>query len=254
MVSRRAFVMTSLATLALPRLAPGRSASWRSPAPAPAPRQFADVPLQSVKVRDNVFFITERGGNSMLIVTRNGPVLIDTKMPASGRLLLDESKKYADGSAPKFVINTHHHFDHTGGNAAFDDAAEMIAHRNLSPRMQAHLDERIKPAIAAEVNALRNSGKTRESDELAAWAAALAADDFKADRDYVDTLELDLGGVKIVLRHFRQRPHRQRHRRVPSRPQRARHRRPVLQQLARVYRSSSRRDHRGLAEQRAQDH
>ena len=195
MLSRRQFVWTSLAVAAAPSLLPRRALAF-----APR-RQFAEVPLVSTKLRDNVWSITERGGNSMLITTKEGAILVDTKISAAAQLLADEAKKVG-GAAPKWVINTHHHFDHTGGNFAFDDAAEIIAHKNLNPRMQANLDNMFKPALATQINALRTAGKTKEADQMAAWADKLTVDDIKADKEFDDKLEVEHGGVKIVLHHF----------------------------------------------------
>ncbi len=197
MFTRRRFVLSSLAVAAVPSLLP-RFAHARLRAPR---RQFADVPLRSVKLRDDCWLIAERGGNSMLLNTKEGPALIDTKITGSGRLLARETRRVV-GEAPSMVINTHHHFDHTGGNFAFDDTAEIVAHKNLNPRMQANLDQMFKPSLAAEINALRNAGKEQEAAEMAQWADALTVDDFKADRTYDDTLAITRGETKFALHHF----------------------------------------------------
>jgi glyoxylase-like metal-dependent hydrolase (beta-lactamase superfamily II) len=128
-------------------------------------------------------------------------VLVDTKISGAAQLLATEVKKYA-GKQPSIVINTHHHFDHSGGNFAFDDAAEIVAHRNLNPRMQANLDEMFKPALATEINSLRTAGKEKEAAEMAAWADKLTVDDIKADREYDQTLDLPRGETKFTLHHF----------------------------------------------------
>ena len=195
MLSRRQFVLTSFAALAAPSLLP-RGACAVAPR-----RQFADVPLVSTRLRDGVWAITERGGNSLLISSGQGPVLVDTKISTAARLLADQAKEVG-GAAPTMIINTHHHFDHSGGNFAFDDAAEIVAHKNLNPRMQANLDQIVKPALASEINALRNSGKDAEAAAMAQWVDRLTVDDIKADHEFADTLELDRGDVKITLRHF----------------------------------------------------
>lgn len=196
MLTRRQFVWTSLAAAAAPSLLPRR-------AMALAPRrQFPEVPLVSTKVHENVFAITERGGNSLLIITADGPILVDTKICGAAHLLAAEAKKVAGGAAPKVVINTHHHFDHSGGNFAFDDSAEIVAHRNLNPRMQANLDTMLKPALSTEINALRTAGKIKEAEAMAAWADTITVDDIKADQEYDETMTIDRGGVKVVLTHF----------------------------------------------------
>lgn len=195
MLNRRQFVWTSIAAVAAPSLMPRRTLAF-----APR-RQFADVPLKSTQLREGVWAITERGGNSMLVASKDGATLVDTKISTAAKLLAEEAKKVA-GEAPKFVINTHHHFDHTGSNFAFDDTAEIIAHKNLNPRMQANLDTMFKPSLATEINALRNSGKEKEAADMAAWVDKLTVDDIKADKEYDDVLQLDRSGVKFTLHHF----------------------------------------------------
>lgn len=193
MLNRRQFIWSSLAVVAAPMVF-SRSAFGRR-------RQFPPVPLVTTKMRQGVFAITERGGNSMLIVTSDGAILIDTKLVTNGSMLADEVKKTA-AAGPKVIINTHHHFDHTGGNHLFDDQAQIIAHRNLNPRMAKMLEDEFKPGLATEINALRNAGKEDEARALAQWADGLKVEDFAADQEYDETLELDRGGMRITLQHF----------------------------------------------------
>jgi glyoxylase-like metal-dependent hydrolase (beta-lactamase superfamily II) len=58
-----------------------------------------------------------------------------------------------------------------------------------------------KPALATEINALRNAAKDAEAAETAAWADALTVDDFKADLEYEETLAITRGETKITLLH-----------------------------------------------------
>jgi cyclase len=72
------------------------------------------------------------GSNAGFIIGSNGVVVIDTfEDVAPARDLLAEIRKLT--SLPiRFVINTHYHLDHTGGNAVFAQAgATILAHRNL---------------------------------------------------------------------------------------------------------------------------
>jgi cyclase len=72
------------------------------------------------------------GSNAGFIVGSNGVVVIDTfedVAPASD--LLAEIRKVTNLPI-RFVVNTHYHLDHTGGNAVFAQAgATILAHRNL---------------------------------------------------------------------------------------------------------------------------
>jgi glyoxylase-like metal-dependent hydrolase (beta-lactamase superfamily II) len=72
------------------------------------------------------------GSNAGFVVGSTGVLVIDTfEDPAPARDLLAEIKKITDLPI-RFVVNTHYHLDHTGGNAVFAQAgATILAHRNL---------------------------------------------------------------------------------------------------------------------------
>src|ERR1700704_1722393 len=72
------------------------------------------------------------GSNAGFIVGTNGVVVVDTfEDVAPARDLLAEIRKVTNLPI-RFVVNTHYHLDHTGGNAVFAQAgATILAHRNL---------------------------------------------------------------------------------------------------------------------------
>jgi cyclase len=72
------------------------------------------------------------GSNAGFIVGSNGVVVVDTfEAVAPARGLLAEIRKVTDLPI-RFVVNTHYHLDHTGGNAVFAQAgATILAQRNL---------------------------------------------------------------------------------------------------------------------------
>ncbi len=72
------------------------------------------------------------GSNASFIVGSNGVVVVDTfEDAAPARDLLAEIRKVTNLPV-RFVINTHYHLDHTGGNAVFAQAgATILAHRNV---------------------------------------------------------------------------------------------------------------------------
>jgi len=75
---------------------------------------------------------SKSGSNAGFIVGTNGVAVVDTfTNVASARDLLAEIRKVTNLPI-RFVINTHYHLDHTGGNAAFaDSGATILAQRNL---------------------------------------------------------------------------------------------------------------------------
>jgi cyclase len=75
---------------------------------------------------------SKSGSNAGFVVGTNGVVVIDTFVgPGPARDLLAEIRKVTNLPI-RFVVNTHYHLDHTGGNSVFADAgATILAHRNL---------------------------------------------------------------------------------------------------------------------------
>lgn len=81
------------------------------------------------------------GGNISLLVGDEQVVLIDDAMVPTAQPVLDAVKQVA-GRGPDFVINTHVHGDHVGGNALLqDDGSYVVAHDNIRKRLLAKSDD-----------------------------------------------------------------------------------------------------------------
>jgi cyclase len=86
------------------------------------------------RVKDGLYAIIGSGGNVGVRVTDDGVILIDDKYPRN----FDEIQSLVSqvSSLPvRYVINTHHHGDHSGGNVGYIDIAEIIAHQNARDNM-----------------------------------------------------------------------------------------------------------------------
>jgi cyclase len=68
-----------------------------------------------IPIDNNLTVITGGGGNSGILVTEKGVIVIDTKMANDASTLFQLAKEKA-GNKKIIVINTHYHMDHTGGN------------------------------------------------------------------------------------------------------------------------------------------
>ena len=95
----------------------------------------ADFSLK--KVADGVYAAivadgSRAGGNSGFIIGTNGVVVVDTFIDAApARHLLEEIRKLTRLPV-RYVVNTHYHIDHTGGNAVFaQEGATILAQRNV---------------------------------------------------------------------------------------------------------------------------
>jgi glyoxylase-like metal-dependent hydrolase (beta-lactamase superfamily II) len=82
--------------------------------------QFPTGPskLATIKVRDDLFVIHNAfvPGNSTVLVTSEGVILVDDKFPQDVDNILAEIKTVTNQPV-RYVVNTHHHGDHSGGNA-----------------------------------------------------------------------------------------------------------------------------------------
>ena len=89
------------------------------------------------KVRDNLFVLLGPGGNIGLLTGADGALFVDCGLaPAHDRILASAAE--AGAGAPKLLVNTHFHFDHTDGNLAMHQAgAAIVAQENTRKRLSA---------------------------------------------------------------------------------------------------------------------
>jgi cyclase len=96
---------------------------------------MASVPLETKKLRDNVYVIYNGGGNVLVLTGGDGKLIVDTSVAPNAPKLL--AALAAINSDPlKVAVNTHWHFDHTDGNGPIHDAgATLVAHENTLKRL-----------------------------------------------------------------------------------------------------------------------
>ena len=127
-MSPRAPLAAALFALALPLLAP---------AAARAKEDFSSALIETIAVAGAVHMLVGRGGNLAVSTGPDGTFLVDDQFaPLSGKILAAVAKLRA--GPVRFVVNTHFHGDHTGGNEALGGAgAVIVAHRGVRERMSA---------------------------------------------------------------------------------------------------------------------
>lgn len=109
-----------------------------------APLQAQDFAssFDATEVAPGIYMLTGAegkfgGGNMSVLVGDDQVVLIDDAMVPTAQPVLDAVDKLA-GRAPDFVINTHVHGDHVGGNALMqENGAYVVAHDNIRKRLSA---------------------------------------------------------------------------------------------------------------------
>jgi cyclase len=95
-----------------------------------AQNPWAPGPMHIEKVRGDLYMITGEGGNVSVEATGEGVILGDNMYDRSHADILAQVKTVSDKPI-RYVLNTHYHDDHSGGNAGMLPFAEIIAHKNV---------------------------------------------------------------------------------------------------------------------------
>ena len=126
------------AAVAYAALVAGPSLAQAPPAAAPAAPSRPQIETTKVEGTDNVYIFRNGNHQSMFVVTKAGVIATDPiayGRPTGGQSYVDEIKKVT--SQPiKYLIYSHHHFDHIAGGKAFKDAgATVVAHSRAKERL-----------------------------------------------------------------------------------------------------------------------
>jgi cyclase len=97
-------------------------------------QDFSKVQIQTAKVAGNVYMLTGAGGNIGVSVGKDGVLIVDDQFKELSQKIKAEIGKLSK-SPVRFVINTHWHRDHVGGNEDFSNSAVIVAHENARKRM-----------------------------------------------------------------------------------------------------------------------
>lgn len=98
-------------------------------------QDFSQVQMKVSKVAGNVYMLEGAGGNIGASVGEDGIVVVDDQYAPLADKIQAALKGITDKPV-RFIINTHYHPDHTGGNAYFQKQAPIIAHDNVRKRLE----------------------------------------------------------------------------------------------------------------------
>lgn len=175
-------IRTGLAVAAAALLAANAWAQQPQSSPTPAappPPDFSRVEIKTTNLGDGVYMLEGQGGNITVATGKDGIIMVDGEFAP----LHDKIKaaiSVISNQPIKWLINTHFHGDHTGGNAPFaKDGATIVAHANVKTRL-----------AAGTTNGLTGA-KTPPAD-----AGALPA------KTYTDSFKIMMTGRVADLKHI----------------------------------------------------
>jgi glyoxylase-like metal-dependent hydrolase (beta-lactamase superfamily II) len=102
------------------------------------PRAVAPAPLvpegevRSMHVQGNVWMVTSAASNAAVQIGDDGVLVVDTMTDALADKVIAEVRRLAGNKPIRWIINTHAHGDHTGGNAKVAEAGESIIAGNFA--------------------------------------------------------------------------------------------------------------------------
>src|SRR6202162_609875 len=110
--------------------------AWFAFTQTPAPAK-----LTVNKVKDDLYEIEGDGGNVAVYITNEGVIMVDDKYEPDFEQIVSKVKSVT--SQPiKYILSTHYHADHSGGNTKFISVAEIIstvnAHNNIVKHVQSN--------------------------------------------------------------------------------------------------------------------
>jgi cyclase len=101
---------------------------------SPAAEDFSKVEIKATHVAGNIYMLSGSGGNIGVSAGPDGILIVDDQFaPLADKI--EAALKELNPGKLKFVINTHFHGDHTGGNAHFGKFASIIAQSNVRKRL-----------------------------------------------------------------------------------------------------------------------
>lgn len=150
-----------------------------------------------------VYALYGRGGNVGFFVGPDAVLVVDSQFRDLAPGIVEKIRSVSDRPI-KFLVNTHHHPDHVGGNEVFRRFAIIVAHDNVRKRMLASPVEILKD-YPARAEAARKSGNAELAgrfDEMIAWAKKVRVEEIPAPFvTFESDLRIYLGDETVHVWH-----------------------------------------------------
>lgn len=133
--------------------------------PQPPPQQqqdFSKVEIHALKVRDNIYMLVGSGGNITVQIGDEGILLVDTQYAPLADRIIAAIREISDKPI-HYIVDTHHHADHTGGNVALRLAGNTVSGGNMAGAIR---DSGVGAAIIAHENVLNRLSTDKSPQAL----------------------------------------------------------------------------------------
>ena len=161
------------------------------------------VDLELHYVAENLYMLSNAspegmggGGNTAIFVTSSGVVLVDTKINGYGQDILAEVAGSTDRPVTT-IINTHNHYDHSGGNVEFPDTVDFVVHENARAQMARASCEPVTNCDAFKGENAKYLPETTYADQLTLFSGSDQIDLYHFGRGHTD------GDTFVVFRGVR---------------------------------------------------
>ena len=162
------------------------------------------VDLEVEQIADNLFMLKNAssvqgmggGGNTAIFITADGVALVDTKINGYGQDIIGHVRELTDKPVTT-IINTHTHFDHSGGNVEFPDTVNFVVHENTRAQMARPSCQPVTNCDAFKGDNARYLPQTTYSDQMTLFSGPDQIDLYHFGRGHTD------GDTFVVFRAAR---------------------------------------------------
>jgi cyclase len=204
-----AFGCMSAMLAAGPVLAHQAARAQQAPAASPAAQvqehheRAPDDPFRVQALNGGVYALFGRGGNIGFYVGSDAVVVVDAQFKDLGPGIIKKIQSVTDKPI-RYLVNTHHHGDHVGGNDSFRPISVIIAHDNVRKRMLGSPADILRdyPARLEAAKKDGNEPQVKALSEQIDWAQKVKVEEIPAPVVTFDSeLRIHVGGETIQVWH-----------------------------------------------------